>query len=407
LRAHLCIGVITILCIRATVSYAQETPPAGDPLEGMPIRVGPLGLSPTLTITNFGIDDNVFNDADNPQRDFTMIVTPRVRARLRNGRTLWSGALATGLVYFKKFDDERSIDYAADGRVDVDLDWFRPYALALIHDTRERLNVELDVRAPRTQTTIAVGGRAIVSPKTGIVFDARQVGVNFAEGVVFEGVPLSQTLNSGVRTITGGVELYVTPLTTLSVTASREQQRFDLTPERDSNTFRIMPTIRMEAPAIIEGSLSVGFRRFDPLSPELPDYSGLVMQGSLSHTFVERTRVDLMVSRDVQYSFELNEPYYLTTGFRVVVNQQLREDLDVRVTGGRDRLEYRAEELRPDALPDETRTDLADLIDLGVGYRLRPTFRLGFDVEYARRSSDRTGRDYHRTRFFGSMTYGF
>jgi hypothetical protein len=407
LRAPLCIGVITILCVHATVSYAQQSQPTSDPLEGMPIRVGPLGLSPTLTITNFGIDDNVFNDSDNPQSDFTMVVTPRVQARLRQGRTLWSGSLATGLVYFKKFNDERSIDYGADGRFDADLDWFRPYALAMINDTRERLNVELDVRAPRTQTTVAVGGRAVVSARTGIVFDARHSGVQFAEGVQFEGVPLSQTLNSGVSTLMGGVEFYVTPLTTFSVNASREQQRFDETPDRDSNTFRIMPTIRMEAPAIIEGSLAVGFRNFKPLSSDLPEYNGIVVQGSLSHTFVERTRVDLILSRDVQYSFELNEPYYLTTGFRVVVNQQLREDLDVRVTGGRDRLEYRAEEAVPDALPDEQRTDRADLVDFGVGYRLRPTFRLGFDVEFARRSSDRTGRDYRRTRFFGSLTYGF
>ena len=407
LRAQLCIGVITILCINATVSYAQQTAPAADPLEGMPIRVGPLGLSPTLNITNFGFDDNVFNDADNPQSDFTMIVTPRVQARLRNGRILWSGSVGTGLVYFKKFSDERSIDYGTDGRIDVDLDWFKPYALAMIQDTRERLNVELDARAPRTQTTVAAGGRAVVSPKTGIVFDARHVGVQFEQGVRFDGVPLSQTLNSGVNTFMGGVEFYLTPLTTFSLTAAREQQRFDESPDRDSKTFRIMPTVRMEAPAIITGMLSVGYRRFKPVSQDLPDYNGLVMQGSLSHTFLDRTKVDLILSRDVQYSFEFNEPYYLTTGFRVVVNQQLREDLDVRFTGGRDRLEYRQEETIADALPDVARTDRADLIDVGIGYRFRPTLRLGFDVEHARRMSERIGRDFQRTRFFGSMTYGF
>ena len=301
MRAHLCIGVITILCFNATVLYAQQTAPVSDPLEGMPIRVGPLGLSPTLTITNFGFDDNVFNDSENPQSDFTMIVTPRVQARLRNGKILWSGSLATGLVYFKKFDDERSIDYASDGRINVDLDWFRPFALAMVQDTRERLNVELDVRAPRTQTTLATGGRATISPKTGVVYDIRHTGVRFAEGVVFDGVPLSQTLNSGVNTFMGGLEFYLTPLTTVSINASREQQRFSETPDRDSNTFRIMPTLRMEAPAIIEGSLAVGYRRFTPVSPELPEYNGLVAQGSLSHTFLDRTKVDLIVSRDVQY----------------------------------------------------------------------------------------------------------
>jgi hypothetical protein len=162
----------------------------------------------------------------------------------------------------------------------------------------------------------------------------------------------------------------------------------------------------MEAPAVIEGSLAVGYRRFTPLGPELPEYSGLVAQGALSHTFIDRTKVDLVLLRDVQYSFELNEPYYLSTGFRVIVNQQLRDDLDVRVTAGRDRLDYRQEESVPDAFADVERTDRADLVDFGVGYRVQPNLRLGFDVEYARRLSDRTGRDYHRTRFFASMTYG-
>ena len=107
-----CIGVLTILCIGTTVSYAQTTGPA-DPLETMPIRLGPLGLNPTLAVTNFGIDDNIFNDATDPKRDFTMTVTPRLQARLRSGKMLLSGTVATGLVYYQKFDDERSIDYAA------------------------------------------------------------------------------------------------------------------------------------------------------------------------------------------------------------------------------------------------------------------------------------------------------
>jgi hypothetical protein len=372
----------------------------------MPIRLGPLGINPTVTITNFGIDDNVFNDSSDPKSDFTMIITPKIQARLRQGRALWSGAISSGFVYFKRYDEERSVDFGTDGRFDIDLDWFRPYALAMLTDTHDRLNAELDIRAPRTQTTLAAGGRAVVSPKTGIVFDVRHAGVQFAEGVLFEGVPLSRTLNSGINTFMGGMEFYVTPLTTFSITASREQQRFDEAPERDSNSFRVMPTIRMEAPAVIEGSLAVGYRRFTPLAPELPEYSGVVAQGSLSHTFIDRTKVDLVLSRDVQYSFELNEPYYLSTGFRVIVNQQLREDLDVRVTAGRDRLEYREEEAVPNSTPDQPRTDRADLIDFGVGYRIQPTLRLGFDVEYARRLSDRLGRDYHRTRFFASMTYG-
>lgn len=404
MRALACIRVLTILCLGTTVSYAQTIVPV-DPLDSMPIRLGPLGLNPTLAVTNFGIDDNIFNEATDPKRDFTMTVTPRLQARLRGGKMLLSGTVATGLVYYKEFDDERSIDYTAQGRVDMDFGWFQPYALASLLDTRERLNVELDVRAPRTETTVAVGTRLLLSPKTGLVFDVRTTGLEFAEGTFFDGVPLSQTLNSSTRSIEGGLELYVTPLTTFAVTASHQTDRFDESPERNSDTLRILPSIRMEAPAIVQGSLAVGYRRFSALDPVIPDYSGLVIKGSLTHTIAERTKLDLTVSRDVQYSFEPTEPYYLTTGFRFVVTQQLRETIDVRGIVGRDRLDYREETTT--GVPDDTRTDRARVFGAGVGYRFQANLRTGLDVEFAKRDSDRLDRRYDRTRVFASLTYGF
>jgi len=392
---------VLFLGLGARGAFAQA-PTSADSVESMPIRFGPLGLSPTLRITNVGIDSNIFNESSDPQSDFTMTVTPRLQARLRTGRLVLSGASATGLVYYHEFDDERSIDYTTEARADVDLGWFRPYASVTWQDTRERLNAELDLRAPRVQTTLVAGAAVRLSPKTGLVFNVRRVGLEFDEGSVFEGVPLSRTLNSDTDSIDGGVEAYLTPLTTFSVTASRQTDRFDLSPDRNANTFTTMASVRMEAPAIIQGSFAVGYRRFETLDLELPDYSGLIAKGSLTHTVAERTKLDLLVARDVQYSFEVVEPYYLTTGFRVTVTQQLLEPLDVLATGGRDRLEYRVEGANA-----ATRTDHADVVGAGVGYRFQPNLRLGFDFEYARRLSDRVERRYDRRRLFGTLTYGF
>ncbi len=404
MRALTCIGVLTILCFDPTISYAQ-TGPGSDPLETMPFRFGLLGVNPTLAITNFGVDDNIFDDSTDPKSDFTMTVTPRLQARLRSGNLLFSGSAASGLVYYQKFDDQRSVDYATDGRMDVDLGWLRPYALGSFLDTRERLNVEIDARAPRTQTTVAVGTNMTLSPRTGLVFALRRAGLDFAEGDTFEGVPLATALNSTTNTVEGGIEFFLTPLTTLSVTASGQTDRFDSSPERNADTLRILPSIRMEAPAIIQGSLAVGYRRFSALDPDTPDYSGLVVQGSLTHTFGEWTKIDLALSRDVQYSFEETEPYYLSTGFRVVLTQQLQEAVDVRGTMGRDRLDYREE--ATSGVPNDTRTDRATVLGGGMGYRLQPNLRVGVDVEFAKRSSDRPDRRYDRTRVFASMTYGF
>ena len=131
----------------------------------------------------------------------------------------------------------------------------------------------------------------------------------------------------------------------------------------------------MESPAIIQGSLAVGYRRFSIIDPDIPDYSGVVVHGSLTHTFAERTKVDLSLSRDVQYSFEETEPYDLTTGFRVTLTQQLGESFDVRAIVGRDRLDYREE--ASSGVPsgsgagsdDDPRVDLARMLGAGVGYR--------------------------------------
>lgn len=372
----------------------------------MPFRFGPVGVSPALTITNFGIDSNVFNDPENPQSDFTMTATPRMLARLRSGRVLLSGTLATGLNYYQKFNEERSVDYSAEGRADFDLGWFRPYAAVSRLDTHERLNAELDLRAPRVQHDVAAGGRLRASGRTTFVVDLRQSSLMFDEAAIFEGVPLSRTLNSTTGILEGGVEWSLTPLTTFSLLASRQEDRFEESPERDSDTFRIMPTIRMEAPAIVQGTFALGYRRFDGIDPELPDYSGLVFKGTVGHTIAERTRVEFQLARDVQYSFEEADPYYLTTGIRATLTHQLQEALDLRVSLGRERLDYRAGSSVPDA-DAFSRVDRADVLSVGAGYRFNPNLRVGMDLEYARRVSDRADRDYNRTRLLGSFAYGF
>ncbi len=357
----------------------------------MPIRLGPVGLTPTFAVTNFGVDTNVFNDSVDPQRDFTFTATPKVQARLRSGRLMLGGILATGLVYYQKFDDQRSVDYSAQGRGDVDLGWFQPYAFAERLDTRDRLSVELDLRAPRVSTAVEGGGRIVLSSTTGLRFTARRTSVAFEDGEVFEGIFLSETLNSHTTVLEGGLDLSLTPLTTFSVMVSGQQDRFESRPDRDSDSFKVMPTIRLEPPAIIQGSLAIGYRRFDGRTDALPDYSGIVYQGSLSHVIAERTKVDVGLARDVQYSFEVLEPYYVTTGVRMGLTHQLRETVDLRGAASSDRLDYQAQ---PSAEPASSRSDRVRLLSVGAGFLVRPNVRVGFDLEFTRRRSERADRQY-------------
>ena len=47
------------------------------PREPAPLTFGPVSLHPTLQILDAGIDENVFNDGSDPQRDYTLTVATR------------------------------------------------------------------------------------------------------------------------------------------------------------------------------------------------------------------------------------------------------------------------------------------------------------------------------------------
>ena len=218
-------SVLTILCISTTVSYAQTTATA-DPLESMPFRFGPFGINPTLAVTNFGLDYNIFNASTDPQSDFTMTVTPRLQAGLRSGKVLLSGSLATGLVYYKdSTTNARSTTLPTAAPTSISAGFSRtrwPPA-----STRASVSMPSSMCAPPGRKP-AGGGDALrdfAQDRRGA--RCAQVQLDFPDGTFFDGVPLSRTLNSETRTVEGGLELYLTPLTTFAVMALDQTDRFD------------------------------------------------------------------------------------------------------------------------------------------------------------------------------------
>lgn len=387
-------------CMLAAAAQAQSPAPP-ESVESMPLHAGPLGLDPSVSITNVGQDSNVFNDADHPQRDFTATIVPRLVARLRARRLLFSYGSATDIVYFKKFKDERSVNSTTDLKLDANLGRLQPYASAGWVNTKDRLNSELDIRAPRTQRTLGAGTRMLVASRTAIVVNARRFDLAFNDGVLFRGVDLARNLNSRTDSVDAGVQLLLTPLTTFSMTSSFQRDRFAGAPDRDADSLRLLPSLRFDPTSLIRGSIAVGYRRFRPLSAELPDYSGLLVQVGVGYTLADRTKFDVDLTRDVQYSFEDLEPYYLSTGGRLTVTHQLIGPLDVQGIGGHQTMGYRQR-----LVGNEVRRDEVQTLGGGAGYRLRSTMRLGLNWELIRRLSPVVERRYVRRRLYASLTYG-
>ena len=228
--------------------------------------------------------------------------------------------------------------------------------------------------------------------------------VEFAEGEAFLGADLSTELN---RTITTGavtVRNELTPLTSVGFAVGRQQERFDASPLRDSDSTRFDASLSFDPLALISGSATIGFRDFTPLSPDVPGYSGTTAAANLSYTALGSTRLTVGINRDVENSSDVNQPYYLLTGFSTSLAQQVYGPLDVQLRIGAGRLAYTDRERAQVASPD--RVDHIRTFGGGVGYRLGPVVRVGVNIDKSRRRSELDSRRYEGVRYGFSVTYG-
>jgi len=146
----------------------------------------------------------------------------------------------------------------------------------------------------------------------------------------------------------------------------------------------------------------VGYRRFHTLSPALPDYSGVVSAVTIGATIYGRHQVQGAFNRDVQYSYDLTTDYYVGTGGTATWTMSVVGPIDVRGTGGRYLMDYRGA-----AGVAQAGRDLTTSYGGGMGYRFGQRARLGINVDWLRRDSNRsTDRTYRNHRIFAGLTWG-
>lgn len=394
------------LLVGVSPAAAQTSDGGPDPAK-VRVRIGPLMMNPTISLSNFGIDDNVFNDPATkaPKRDFTATVTPQTDLWVRMGRTWINGIVKEDIVWFQKYRTERSANtsYTLAWRVPLTRMSFTTTANWL--KTRERPGFEIDARSARGQHTYGVTAELRALSKTFVGVRGEWVKVDFDRTSFFRGTNLRDELNR--KTTTAGLTLrhQLTPLTSLTFGADRTMDRFELAPLRDSDSMSFHGGVQFAQFALIQGNATVGYRAFEPRSPAVPGYDGSTIEVNLSYTLAGATRFSIEAARDVEYSYDFNQPYYLQTGAGFTFSQQVFGPVDVVARISAQRLEYRnragAQVVEPD------RTDHRRSYGMGFGYRFAQAVRLGFDVDKQQRTSPIDTFDYEGLKYGTSMTYGF
>ena len=385
------------------VAFAQDPtgPPSEDPGEAARFHFGPLRFTPSIALTNAGIDSNVFNEADDPKQDTIAGIGPDVALWLHLGPARLSGKAGGQYLYFKKYDNQRAWNTNNELRLELPLAHITPFAEGSYINTRDRPGYEIDSRARAATNTARLGTEVRISGKTSLILSGSRTTTTFDKTETFLGATLADALNRRSDTEQLQLRIALTPLTTLVVNNEAIQDRFDSERTRNADSVRVMPGFEFKPFALISGSVSVGFRHFNALNEAVPDFNGLAATANLKYT-VAATKIEARLNRDLAFSYEDVNPYYALTDVNFALTERVTPSWDLVGRTGWQSLDYR----QIQSLGSTARTDTGRLYGGGVGYRLGELLRLGLDVNYSVRRSQRTARQYDGLRVGASVSYG-
>jgi hypothetical protein len=377
-------------------------------LEDARFRWGPLGVTPRIALTNIGVDTNVFNAADEPQRDFTFTLTPGADTFLRMGRAEIRLGSSVDWTYFRRSSNQRSLGWSQEGRLDVRLNRLSPYVDGGYVTTRRRPNLEIDARVRQKLVRFGGGTGLRVGGRTWIDLDVRQETIDFGDRT--SGDPrLAEALNRETREGGLALRLELTPLTTFTVRSALSQDRFSASTRRNSNSVTVIPSLDLQPRALVSGRVAVGVRQFDALDAAAPDFTGVVAQTEIAYILREMTRFTVALDRDVDYSAEGALPYSVVSSGALSVSQVIGLDWFVTARARRAWLDYRSfETLAEDgtAIAQLGRQDRVTTYGASLARRIGDDLLVGFDVDRTGRLSGVDGRNYEGYSFGGSIIYG-
>ena len=397
--------LVAVALMRGTPAFAQGD--GGPDPQSVRVRLGPLMMNPTISISNIGIDRNVFNDppGKTPKEDFTFTVTPLSDFWLHLGPTWVTASLNESINWYQKYASERTANNQ------YKLGWSVPGSRMSFKidgayvNARERPGFEIDTRAARKETNVAGSLDFHALSKSFVGLNASRVQTRFANEAVYLDTNLQLALNRVDTTYGVDFRHLLTPLTTITLNGSRSNARFEFSPERDTASNSATATVSFAPAALIKGSVTFGYTDFTPLAGDLPGYRGTIGSVDLTYVLLGSTRFGILGGRAVQYSYDLKQPYYIQSRLGGSVAQQIFGPFDVQVRGDIAFLAYRNRAGAIVEVPD--RTDRVTTVGLGLGFHMGKDLRLSFNIDQNNRDTKVLEHEYKKFLFGTALTYGF
>lgn len=380
-----------------TSTLADTEPTAGV------LSVGPVKVAPGIVVREIGWDSNVFDEPkdENPKEDYVASAMPDIAMFSRLRFVKISAYAGSELTYYRKYESERSVGYAARARVDLLLSRVRPFVGGGQTKTRTRPNGEIDVRANRKEEELS-GGLAFDLGAHSLVYASGfRMSTSF-ENAFEENVDLGRSLSRDGYEYSGGLKTDLTPLASLTLSGAFREDTFRGDPTRNSDSRIANATLKIGAEAVVTGAINVALRDFKAVDPLVKPYRGVTGSVVIVYPILELGRVSLAAARGQEYSFDAAEAYYIENSITLSYTHRLVGAIDGQVRGGRSLFDYGFRE------GSTARRDTLDTAGGSLGYNLRNRTRVSLNYEYARRRSPELAvRNYERRRAYLSWTYAF
>jgi hypothetical protein len=380
----------------SAVTALPERPPAT-----AQYRLGPLLLNPVFSVPEIGHDSNVFSEATHPKQDYVVRLVPALDVYAESGLFTLAARSGSTFTYYHRYSSERAIGHDLRARVVARASRLRPWMGGASIAADEPPSPEIDLRVRRRQTELAVGIDFELSSLARLGVSANRVDERFGDGETVSGVLLADALDRRTDALAASMRLAPTPFTTVTARAYVAQDRFDRALDRDARSRGVDVIVGFAPEAIVRGTMSLGLRDHRPEDPLLARYHGITGRGELSTIVLGRAMLVASYGRDVRYSFDRSEGYYVETGGALTYTQRVGGPFDVQIRVARQDLDYRGR-------PVSTRGELLWSYQAGIGYSLENRSRIGISYEYIERTGDTFAeRVFSRRRLFGSFTYEF
>jgi hypothetical protein len=405
---------VHVLALAVPVAAAAQQPSwssaIDDVRETARMHVGPVYATPGLQLKELGIDGNVFNADGDPRSDFTATVVPKADVWLPIARrALLQATAASDVVWYAQYEAERSLDPHLALRGELYLHRLMLFGESTYLNTRQRPNHEIDLRSRHLEDGLTAGAGLALTPKFSVEIAGRQLRTRYDAAAAFDGTSLQRMLNRQTRGLQVTVRHHLTPLTSIDVRFDDVRDRFTFSPDRDSDSYRVMPGVVFKRRALVNGSAHVGYRKFTPSEgAALQEFSGLVARLGLSYTLLGATTFGVTYGRDVTYSYEELQPFFVDNAVGASIRRAIGRRFDALVSADRHAYEYSDALTADRPIAGPSRVDVTWNYAGSIGYRLGGDGRVAFGASYwQRESTTKPFRGYDNLRIGTSVSVGF